>query len=58
MTDFFKSALGFIGGSSTTKDESDFVGQIVELGTQKLRVKRKIAEGTCMKLWTGLRSDH
>ncbi|XP_045160118.2 cyclin-G-associated kinase-like [Mercenaria mercenaria] len=45
MSDFFKSALGFIGGSSATRDENDFVGQYVELGNQKLRVKRKIAEG-------------
>lgn len=45
MTDFFKSAFGLIGGASGTRDEHDFVGQMVELGSQKLRVKRKIAEG-------------
>jgi cyclin G-associated kinase len=45
MSDFFKSAFGFIGGSSGTRDEHDFVGQYVELGNQKLRVKKKIAEG-------------
>ncbi|KAL4236400.1 hypothetical protein ACF0H5_004785 [Mactra antiquata] len=45
MTDFFKSALGYISGSSGVRDDNDFVGQIVELGSQKLRVKRKIAEG-------------
>ena len=46
MSDFFKSAFGFIGGSAGTRDEHDFVGQYVELGNQKLRVKKKIAEGT------------
>lgn len=45
MTDFFKSAFGFIGGGTSARDENDFVGQIIELGNQKLRVKRKIAEG-------------
>lgn len=46
MTDFFKSAFGYISGAQGVRDENDFVGQIVELGSQKLRVKRKIAEGT------------
>ncbi|KAH9489463.1 hypothetical protein Btru_046281 [Bulinus truncatus] len=47
MADFFKSALGgFIGsGSGQNREANDFVGQIVELGNQKLRVKRLIAEG-------------
>ncbi len=45
MADFFKTALGFISNVGT-RDENDFVGQYVELGDQKLRVKRQIAEGT------------
>ena len=45
MSDFFKSALGYISGGGVAKDENDFVGQIVELGNQKLRVKRVIAQG-------------
>ncbi|WAR23455.1 GAK-like protein [Mya arenaria] len=45
MSDFFKSALGLISGSTPGREENDFVGQVVELGNQKLRVKRKIAEG-------------
>ncbi|XP_076320143.1 cyclin-G-associated kinase-like isoform X1 [Tachypleus tridentatus] len=46
MTDLFKSALVYFSGSnSTQKEDHEFVGQIVELGTQKLRVKRVIAEG-------------
>ena len=45
MSDFFKSAFGYISGNTATKEENDFVGQSVELGNQKLRVKRKIAEG-------------
>ena len=45
MTDFFKSAFGVISGSAGNREENDFVGQVVELGNQKLRVKKKIAEG-------------
>ncbi|BFY99570.1 hypothetical protein BsWGS_02610 [Bradybaena similaris] len=46
MAVYLRSALGgIIGGSQTTRDGCDFVGQIVELGSQKLRVKRLIAEG-------------
>lgn len=44
MADFFRSALGYIGNVAGTND-NDFVGQNVELGQQKLRVKRVIAEG-------------
>ena len=44
MADFFRSALGYIGNVAGTSD-NDFVGQNVELGQQKLRVKRVIAEG-------------
>lgn len=43
MTDLFKSALGYLSGNSP-KDEHEFVGQIVELGNEKLRVKKVIAE--------------
>lgn len=55
MADFFKSALGFISNVGT-RDESDFVGQYVELGDQKLRVKRQIAEGKLVAVkiqWKG-----
>ena len=45
MSDFFKSAFGYLS-SGGTKDDNDFVGQYVELGEQKLRVKRVIAEGS------------
>ena len=45
MTDFFKSAFGIISGGGPGVTENDFVGQIVELGNQKLRVKKVIAEG-------------
>ena len=44
MADFFKSAFGYLGNSGVSQD-NDFVGQYVELGDQKLRVKRVIAEG-------------
>ena len=44
MADFFRSALGYIGNVAGSSD-NDFVGQNVELGQQKLRVKRVIAEG-------------
>ena len=44
MSDFFKSAFGILGSGGGGTD-NDFVGQNVELGEQKLRVKRVIAEG-------------
>lgn len=44
MSDFFKSAFGYFSGS-TGGAENDFVGQVIEIGNQKLRVKRVIAEG-------------
>ena len=52
MTDFFKSALGIISGGGPGGSENDFVGQIVELGIQKLRVKKVIAEGNSQFLTT------
>ena len=44
MADFFNKALGYFGSGGTGQD-NDFVGQYVELGDQKLRVRRVIAEG-------------
>ncbi|KAK7502233.1 hypothetical protein BaRGS_00006597 [Batillaria attramentaria] len=44
MADFFKSALGILGAGQA-RDGNEFVGQYVELGNQKLRVRRLIAEG-------------
>uniref|UniRef100_A0A3P9IBS6 Cyclin-G-associated kinase n=1 Tax=Oryzias latipes TaxID=8090 RepID=A0A3P9IBS6_ORYLA len=45
----FQSALDFLAGPGSTgaasRDQNDFVGQIVELGDMKLRIKRVIAEG-------------
>ena len=35
----------FGGGSTGSSGGSEFVGQYVELGQQKLRIKRVIAEG-------------
>jgi len=44
MSDFLKSALGYLSPSGSGND-NEFVGQLVELGDIKLRVKRVIAEG-------------
>ena len=44
MTEFFKSALDYLGSQNNGQD-NNFVGQCVELGNQKLRVKKVIAEG-------------
>lgn len=44
MTELFKSALGYFA-SANVKEDHEFVGQIVELGQLKLRVKRVLAEG-------------
>ena len=44
MADFFRSAFGYLSNPAN-RDENDFVGQYVELGELKLRVKSVIAEG-------------
>lgn len=45
----FQSALDFLAGpgsiGAASRDQNDFVGQMVELGDMKLRIKRVIAEG-------------
>ncbi|XP_034092578.1 cyclin-G-associated kinase isoform X2 [Gymnodraco acuticeps] len=45
----FQSALDFLAGPGASglagRDHNDFVGQVVELGDMKLRIKRVIAEG-------------
>lgn len=42
----FKSAMGyFSSGGANGSSENDFVGQFVEIGNMKLRVKKVIAEG-------------
>uniref|UniRef100_A0A8C9YR21 Cyclin-G-associated kinase n=1 Tax=Sander lucioperca TaxID=283035 RepID=A0A8C9YR21_SANLU len=45
----FQSALDFLAGpgssGAASRDQNDFVGQVVELGDLKLRIKRVIAEG-------------
>ena len=47
MSDLFKSAMGYFNTVPTinASSDNDFVGQIVEVGAVKLRVKRVIAEG-------------
>lgn len=51
MSDLLKSAMGYFNAgpttapSASTASDNDFVGQIVEVGSIKLRVKRVIAEG-------------
>ena len=45
MSEFFRSALGFFG--ATSSEDNDFVGQVVDLGGgNKLKIKKVIAEGT------------
>lgn len=42
----FKSAMGYFSSSGTNGgSDNDFVGQVVEIGNIKLRVKKVIAEG-------------
>ncbi|XP_074935970.1 cyclin-G-associated kinase isoform X1 [Phalacrocorax aristotelis] len=45
----FQSALDFLTGpgslGAASRDQNDFVGQTVEMGEMKLRIKRVIAEG-------------
>ncbi|XP_077201578.1 cyclin-G-associated kinase isoform X2 [Paroedura picta] len=44
-----QSALDFLAGpgslGAASRDQNDFVGQVVEMGEMKLRIKRVIAEG-------------
>ncbi|XP_011309991.1 cyclin-G-associated kinase [Fopius arisanus] len=42
MSDYFKSAFGYLNGNGTT---NEYVGQLVEINNVKLRVNRLIAEG-------------
>lgn len=50
MSDFLKSAMGYFNPGPNGQSENDFVGQTVEVGSVKLRVKRVIAEGLYMKM--------
>lgn len=45
MSDFLKSAMGYFSPTTNGDNDNEFVGQIVEVGSLKLRVKRVIAEG-------------
>ena len=40
----FKSALSYFNDTSTVQT-NEFVGQVVELGNAKMRVKKQIGEG-------------
>jgi hypothetical protein len=43
---FFKSAINYFNVAGSGQ-ENEYVGQIVEVATYKLRIKRVIAEGMC-----------
>ncbi|PNF37550.1 Cyclin-G-associated kinase [Cryptotermes secundus] len=45
MSDLFKSAIGYFSSSNASGAENEFIGQTVEVGNVKLRVKKVIAEG-------------
>lgn len=55
MSDLFKSAIGYFSNNNTGVPDNDFVGQEVDIGNVKLRVKRVIAEG---KVFTTLSHFH
>lgn len=59
MTDLFKSAMGYFNTGPTNASDNEFVGQIVEVGSVKLRVKRvhAIAKGLCMFVFFSLFSQ-
>jgi len=46
MEDLFKKTMNYFNTGSV---DDDFVGQIVEVGTMKLKIIRKIAEGKKIK---------
>lgn len=46
MSEFFKSAMGYFNAvPNNDTSDNDFVGQIIEIRSKKLRIKRVIAEG-------------
>jgi len=45
MSDLFKSAIGYFSSSNTSGAENELIGQTVEVGNVKLKVKKVIAEG-------------
>ncbi|XP_046390419.1 cyclin-G-associated kinase isoform X2 [Ischnura elegans] len=45
MSELFKSALGYFSNSNSASQDNELVGQTVEIGNAKLRVKKVIAEG-------------
>ncbi|KAK7866852.1 hypothetical protein R5R35_006024 [Gryllus longicercus] len=45
MSDLFKSAMGYFSNSNSCGQDNELVGQVVEVGNSKLRVKKVIAEG-------------
>lgn len=49
MSDLLKSAMGYFSSNSNTGGlDNELVGQTVEVGNVKLRVKKVIAEGRSM----------
>lgn len=47
MSDYFRSALGYLNGATNS---DDYVGQIIEINNVKLRVTRLLAEGEIQHL--------
>lgn len=45
MSDLFKSAIGYFSSSNISGAENELIGQTVEVGNVKLKVKKVIAEG-------------
>lgn len=45
MSEFLKSAMGYFQNPTSDNTENSFVGQVVDVGAIRLRVKRIIAEG-------------
>ncbi|XP_066992198.2 cyclin-G-associated kinase [Anabrus simplex] len=45
MSELFKSAMGYFSNSNSSGHGNELVGQTVEIGNMKLRVKKVIAEG-------------
>ncbi|CAL8087609.1 unnamed protein product [Calicophoron daubneyi] len=45
MADYLKSAFSYLANSSLVKNENEFLGSTIYVGTLTLRIKRVIAEG-------------
>lgn len=52
MSELFKSAISYFNNGTTGSESNDFVNQIVEVNGIKLHIKRVIAEGKFLLIFS------